>query len=109
MTLHQLRLTVGDDAFFRTLRLWAARNANGNVTTDEFVRLAEKVSGHELGDLFTAWLFTPGRPDLPAVAAAQAGAASSQAAASAPSPTPFAPPAARSELRRYGAGVVTSG
>ena len=28
--------------------------------------LAERVSGQELDDLFQAWLFTPGRPELPA-------------------------------------------
>ena len=34
MTLHQLRLTVGDDDFFRILRRWASSQAGGNVTTD---------------------------------------------------------------------------
>ena len=31
MTLHALRLKVGDDAFFKLLRAWTKRNAGGNV------------------------------------------------------------------------------
>jgi hypothetical protein len=66
MTLHQLRLAVGDADFFRILRRWAASQANGNVTTAEFIRLAERVSGENLDALFDAWLFTPSKPDLAA-------------------------------------------
>ena len=46
----------------------------GNVTTDQFIRLAERISGQQLDDLFEAWLFTPGRPELPGAAAARSGA-----------------------------------
>ena len=44
MTLHQLRLAVGDDDFFRILRAWAQSRAGDNVTTREFIRLAERIS-----------------------------------------------------------------
>ena len=64
MTLHQLRLTVGDDDFFRILRTWAQSRAGDNVTTSEFIRLSERISGQQLDDLFEAWLYTPGRPEL---------------------------------------------
>ena len=64
MTLQQLRLAVGDDDFFRILRQWAAIHAGGNVTTDQFIALAERISGQDLGELFTTWLFTPGKPVL---------------------------------------------
>jgi hypothetical protein len=64
MTLHVLRLTVGDDDFFKILSKWARRNAGGNVTTDMFMRLSERVSGRQLDELFGAWLFTPGKPEL---------------------------------------------
>ena len=37
MTLHALRLEVGDEDFFRILRRWVASQAGGNVTTDEFI------------------------------------------------------------------------
>ncbi len=64
MTLHALRLEVGDEDFFRILRRWAASNENGNVTTPEFIELAESMSGQSLDALFDAWLFTPAKPDI---------------------------------------------
>ena len=75
MTLQALREAVGDDAFWTIVREWAAENSGGNVTTDQFIALAEDVSGQQLDDLFTTWLFTPTRPDLTAAAAAGADAA----------------------------------
>jgi aminopeptidase N len=80
MTLHQLRLAVGDRDFFRILRRWTTRNAGETVTTDEFVELAERISSAELDDLFETWLFTPGRPDLSG-APAEAGSARTAVAA----------------------------
>ncbi len=68
MTLHQLRLAVGDDDFFRVLRTWTSSQRDGNVTTAEFLRLAERISGQQLDALFDAWLFTAGRPALPTAA-----------------------------------------
>ena len=65
----QLRLTIGDDDFFRLIRRWVRSYEGGNVTTDEFIALAERVSGQQLDDLFDAWLFTPAKPELPAAAA----------------------------------------
>ncbi|NEK87723.1 M1 family metallopeptidase [Blastococcus saxobsidens] len=64
MTLHSLRLVVGDEAFFDILRTWVATYAGQAVTTDDFVAHAEAVSGRELDDLFRTWLFTAGRPAL---------------------------------------------
>jgi hypothetical protein len=65
MTLHQLRLTVGDDDFFRILRKWAQSREGDNVTTDEFIALAERISGEDLDELFDTWLFTDEKPVLP--------------------------------------------
>jgi predicted metalloprotease with PDZ domain len=65
MTLHQLRLAVGDDDFFRILRKWAQSREGDNVTTDEFIGLAERISGQDLDELFDTWLFTPAKPELP--------------------------------------------
>ncbi len=64
MTLHALRLEVGDDDFFEILRTWADSQAGGNVTTNEFIALAEQISGQDLDALFDAWLFTSGKPDV---------------------------------------------
>jgi aminopeptidase N len=65
MTLHALRLEIGDEAFFRVLRAWAQRNRYGVVSTDDLVRLAERVSGEQLDPLFTTWLHTPSKPAHP--------------------------------------------
>jgi hypothetical protein len=69
MTLHQLRLAVGDRDFFKIIRKWAQSREGDNVTTKEFIRLAEQISHEDLDELFDVWLFTPGRPELPAAAA----------------------------------------
>ena len=69
MTLHRLRLRVGDEDFFAILQAWAAQNAGGNVTTPRFIRLAEETSGEELTPLFHRWLFTTGKPDVAGAAA----------------------------------------
>jgi aminopeptidase N len=56
LTLHALRQEIGDDAFFELLQTWTADNEGQSVTTDDFIALAEEVSGQDLDDLFTAWL-----------------------------------------------------
>jgi aminopeptidase N len=65
MTVHALRVAVGDVAFFTILRTWAAEKKNGNATTAEFVALAERVSQKKLGKLFDAWLYGADRPAVP--------------------------------------------
>jgi aminopeptidase N len=65
MTLHALRRTVGDDAFFRTLSLYAERYRDANATTEDFIAVAEEVAGVELDDLFAAWLHEEGIPAFP--------------------------------------------
>ncbi|MBX6166346.1 MAG: M1 family metallopeptidase [Thermobispora bispora] len=62
MTLHVLRRTIGDEKFFRLIREWTGANRHGNVTTEQFIRLAEEISGKRLQELFDAWLYQPGRP-----------------------------------------------
>jgi aminopeptidase N len=81
LTLHALRLAVGDAAFFAILRDWAAAKRNGNGTTPQFQALAEQVSGQDLDALFTTWLFTTGRPPAPTTAAPTTGARTAGAAA----------------------------
>lgn len=68
MALHQVRLAVGDDAFFEILPAWTAAHRYGNGTTAQFQALAEEISGLDLDELFTTWLFTAGRPDVASVA-----------------------------------------
>jgi aminopeptidase N len=64
LTLGALRQTVGDDAFFRILKRWTAERAGGNGTTEQFIALAEEVSGQQLDGFFQAWLYNTTRPSL---------------------------------------------
>jgi aminopeptidase N len=62
MTLQALRQKIGDFAFFQVMRGWATRNRYGNVSTSQFVTLAEQVSGRQLDDFFDVWLYRPEKP-----------------------------------------------
>jgi hypothetical protein len=74
MTLQQLRVAVGDTDFFRILRRWARVHRGGNVSTGQFVGLAERISGKQLDGLFRQWLYTAGKPVVTPAPARQAPA-----------------------------------
>ena len=62
MTLQALRVKIGDKAFFSLLRDWYARNRDGNATTADFIRLAEKRGDRQLDAFFQTWLYQPSKP-----------------------------------------------
>ncbi len=64
--LHMLRQTIGDEAFFDGLRAFYDRNRGGNVTTADFRRVMEELSGQDLGGFFAQWTARPGVPHLDA-------------------------------------------
>jgi aminopeptidase N len=53
---------VGDDTFFQIMRTWVRENRYGNVSTPQFIALAEKTSGMDLGHFFDVWLYQPQKP-----------------------------------------------
>lgn len=63
MTLQALRQKVGDDVFFQIVRAWYSENRFSNVTTEDFIATAERVSGQQLDQFFQVWLFEEGRPE----------------------------------------------
>ena len=67
MTLHALRLEVGDEIFFEILRTFYALYAGDGKTasTDDFIAVAQEVSGNDLTDLFDLWLNTYWMPPKP--------------------------------------------
>ncbi|MFC7544918.1 M1 family metallopeptidase [Plantactinospora sp. GCM10030261] len=65
MTVHALRVAIGDDAFFRFLKAWTAAKRDGYATTDEFIAEAERISGKQLDKLFDAWLYGTTKPPAP--------------------------------------------
>jgi aminopeptidase N len=81
MAVHALRQEVGDRDFFRILHAWTTRRAGGNGTIPQFIRLAERISGQQLDDLFDVWLFTGSKPVLEGATTAQATAAAGSGAA----------------------------
>jgi aminopeptidase N len=62
MTLQALRNQIGTTDFFEVLHQWVQAHAFGTGSTDEFIALAEQVSGQQLDDLFQTWLFDPVKP-----------------------------------------------
>jgi aminopeptidase N len=65
LALHALRLTIGDEPFFETLRRYLATHRDGTASTADFIAVAEAVSGRSLDDFFQAWLYDEAVPDLP--------------------------------------------
>jgi aminopeptidase N len=70
LTLHALRLTVGDEVFLAILKEWASRYQYGSVTTADFMALVEEVAKdvpeEQLTELFKSWLDEEELPALPA-------------------------------------------
>ena len=62
MVLHELRVAVGDRAFFSILRAWAAQHRYGHGTTAQFTALATAISHRNLTGVFHTWLYTSGKP-----------------------------------------------
>jgi aminopeptidase N len=62
MTLQALREKIGDGTFFALLKTWTATHRHGNATTQQFIALAQQMSGQDLGAFFQTWLYTPAKP-----------------------------------------------
>jgi aminopeptidase N len=62
---HALRLEIGDDAFFVTLREFIQRNLHGTVVVEDLQAIAEEVAEQDLDQFFNAWVREPEVPVLP--------------------------------------------
>jgi aminopeptidase N len=67
LCLHALRLEVGDDAFFGILKKYHEQYKGGNAKTDDFIAVAERVSGKELNSFFDSWLYSEELAPIPAL------------------------------------------
>lgn len=67
MTLHALRVGVGDETFFAILRAWESRHRGGNGTTQQFQDVAEEVAGCDLDEILDPWLRTGDKPAYPTI------------------------------------------
>ena len=62
--LHMLRRELGDDLFWKGMRLFYEEYKNKNALTSDFQQVMEKVSNKDLSQFFKQWLYVPGQPDL---------------------------------------------
>ena len=67
LTLHALRLEVGDAVFFEILRTYYDQFKFGNARVEDFMRVSEDVYGQSLELFFRGWLYEPLVPDIPAM------------------------------------------
>ncbi|BEL09915.1 M1 family metallopeptidase [Actinoplanes sichuanensis] len=65
MTVHALRKTLGDEAFFKLVKSWTTEHRDGNVTTDQFIKAASAAAGRDLSPFFNAWLTAKTQPPKP--------------------------------------------
>jgi aminopeptidase N len=63
-TLHMLRDLVGTEPFWRGIRLYYQRYANGLASTADLRRTMEEVSGQDLRWFFAQWLTRSGVPQV---------------------------------------------
>ncbi|MFF1815907.1 M1 family metallopeptidase [Kribbella sp. NPDC058245] len=64
MTLHALRLKIGDKAFFQVLKQWPTTHRHSNVSTQMFIQYVERLTHRDLDGFFQAWVYQPGKPAL---------------------------------------------
>jgi aminopeptidase N len=62
--LHMLRYVIGAEAFSKTLKDYLERYNGGSASVAEFQKIAEEVSGDELGWFFDEWLGSTVIPDF---------------------------------------------
>jgi aminopeptidase N len=65
LTLHALRRTIGDEAFFTMLRAWATEHRHTTVTTEMFRAHAQRYARGPLDGLFSDWLDRSPLPPFP--------------------------------------------
>jgi aminopeptidase N len=66
LTLHALRLAMGDAGFFQLLRAWPDRFGGRTASTDDLADLASEIAGQDLRLLVDAWVNDAVMPPLPA-------------------------------------------
>jgi aminopeptidase N len=62
--LHMLRRELGEELFWKGMRLYYQDYKNKNALTSDFQKVMETVSNKNLGSFFKQWLFVSGQPEL---------------------------------------------
>ena len=62
MVLHTLRKHLGDENWWKTIKHYVKTNANKSVTTEDFRKAIEEVSGEPMDWFFDQWIYKMGHP-----------------------------------------------
>ncbi len=60
--LHTLRSRLGDEAFFRGVRLYYETHKHSTASTEDLRRAMERASGRSLNSFFERWIYDSGHP-----------------------------------------------
>jgi aminopeptidase N len=60
--LHMLRSELGDEQFFRGIRIYYNAHQNSNADSEDLRAAFEKASGLDLKEFFARWIYGPGHP-----------------------------------------------
>jgi aminopeptidase N len=91
LTLHALRLQLGDERFFALVRAYVERYKDRTASTADFINLAEQVSGQQLDAFFDAWLRQPKIPPLPSSPPVPVPSTPTATSTAVPTTTPITP------------------
>jgi aminopeptidase N len=64
MVFHALRLKLGDESFFKTIRKFIDDHRYGNGSTEALIKTASEAAGEDMHPFFHAWLFGDTIPSL---------------------------------------------
>lgn len=62
--LNMLRHKLGDEVFWKGIKLYYKTYRDSNVMTDDFRKVMEEVSGEDLKEFFNQWVFVKGYPEI---------------------------------------------
>ncbi|MBN2634078.1 MAG: M1 family metallopeptidase [Bacteroidales bacterium] len=62
--LHMLRSEMGEEDFWKGIRLYYERFRNGNALSSDFRDIMEDAGGRDLDTFFNQWLYVAGEPEL---------------------------------------------
>lgn len=62
MALEALRLRIGTKPMLKVLHDWTVSHRYGSADIEEFIALAEEISGQKLDPFFQRWLYRRGKP-----------------------------------------------
>lgn len=74
LVLHMLRKQLGEDNWWKAIRLYVRNNAHQLVDTDAFRRAVEAAAGEPMGWFFDQWLYKIGHPVFEVMRQYDAGA-----------------------------------